>query len=79
MDNPKNIAVSFRVNEQDKQQAALIYDALGLNLSTAFNMFLKQTIAVGGLPFNAQNPAYGTATESAVLQQLAKIRQTPTE
>ncbi|VDG19426.1 type II toxin-antitoxin system RelB/DinJ family antitoxin [Lactiplantibacillus mudanjiangensis] len=75
MDNPKNIAVSFRVNEQDKQQAALIYDALGLNLSTAFNMFLKQTIAVGGLPFNAQNPAYGAASDPAVIRQLTELRQ----
>jgi len=76
MDNPKNIAVSFRVNEQDKQQAALIYDALGLNLSTAFNMFLKQTIAVGGLPFAANNPAYGDTQAQAVLKQLQTIRQT---
>ncbi|MFD1420804.1 type II toxin-antitoxin system RelB/DinJ family antitoxin [Lactiplantibacillus songbeiensis] len=79
MDNPKNIAVSFRVNEQDKQQAALIYDALGLNLSTAFNMFLKQTIAVGGLPFAANNPAYSEAQLPEVLKQLAQLRQTESD
>ncbi|WP_158682788.1 type II toxin-antitoxin system RelB/DinJ family antitoxin [Lactobacillus sp. CBA3606] len=80
MDNSKNIAISFRVNEQDKRQAALIYEALGLNLSTAFSMFLKRTIAVGGVPFDVTNPDLQYTETAALKQQLAAIRngQLPT-
>ncbi|AVK60396.1 type II toxin-antitoxin system antitoxin, RelB/DinJ family [Lactobacillus sp. CBA3605] len=80
MDNSKNIAISFRVNEQDKRQAALIYEALGLNLSTAFSMFLKRTIAVGGVPFDVTNSDLQHTETAALKQQLAAIRngQLPT-
>ncbi|MDY6322512.1 MAG: type II toxin-antitoxin system RelB/DinJ family antitoxin [Succinivibrio sp.] len=36
--------ISFRTDQALKEQAVKIYKALGLNLTTALNMFLRQTV-----------------------------------
>ena len=36
--------VSFQTDEELKEQASKIFEALGLNLTTALNMFLRQTV-----------------------------------
>ncbi len=36
--------VSFRTDEALKEQASQVYEALGMNLTTALNMFLRQTV-----------------------------------
>ena len=44
-------SVTMRVDCDDKAKAEQIFSALGLNMSTAFNMFIKQTIRCDGIPF----------------------------
>ena len=46
-----NTTLTTRVNENDKSEAAKILDSLGLSLSAAVNMLLKQIIIQKGLPF----------------------------
>lgn len=36
--------VTFRTDEKLKEQASELFDSLGMNLSTALNMFLKQAV-----------------------------------
>ena len=45
-------SVTMRVDCEDKAKAEQIFNALGLNMSTAFNMFIKQTIRCDGIPFD---------------------------
>ena len=49
-------AINVQVNAKDKEQATSILKDLGLNMSTAINMFLKQIIKTDGLPFSVKNP-----------------------
>ncbi|WP_035457569.1 type II toxin-antitoxin system RelB/DinJ family antitoxin [Loigolactobacillus coryniformis] len=63
----KKIAISFKVDQHDKELATEIYKNLGLNLSTAFQMFLKKSIAEGGLPFDARDPFYSQANIENIL------------
>lgn len=49
-------AINVQVNKQDKEQATNILKDLGLNMSTAINMFVKQIIKEDGLPFEIKNP-----------------------
>ena len=42
--------VTFRVDETLKKQAAELFDSLGMNLSQAINMFLKQAVLEGRYP-----------------------------
>ena len=43
--------INVRMNKQDKDCAKAIFESLGLDMSTAINMFIKQTIISNGLPF----------------------------
>lgn len=52
------ILVSFKVAKEDKEKATELFSALGLNLSTAINIFLKKSISEGGLPFDVRDPFY---------------------
>lgn len=43
--------IQVRVDSQTKKAAATLFDALGMDLSTAIRSFLKKAIAEGGMPF----------------------------
>lgn len=49
-------AINVQVDAKDKEQATNILKDLGLNMSTAVNMFIKQIIKTDGLPFEISNP-----------------------
>ena len=46
-----NTTVCIRTNKKLKAQAEKIFDLLGLNMSSAFNAFLKATVRENGIPF----------------------------
>lgn len=39
------------VDDDVKARAAALYDSMGMSLSTAVNMFLRQSLVDNGLPF----------------------------
>ena len=43
--------VSFRIDTGIKNQADRLFSELGLNMTTAFNIFLRQAIREGAIPF----------------------------
>ena len=47
----KNVNVTLRVDEDLKKQADLLFNELGLNLSSAFNIFLRQSVREQKIPF----------------------------
>lgn len=46
--------LQVRVDDELKNQASAVYDALGVDLSTAVRMFLKKSVLVGGVPFDTK-------------------------
>ena len=46
-----NITVSVRINDKVKEESQKMFESLGLDLSTAINIFLHKSLMVGGLPF----------------------------
>lgn len=58
MNNMANLtsAINVQVDTRDKEEATNILKDLGLNISTYFNMALKQLIKTGGIPFEIRNP-----------------------
>lgn len=44
--------INFRTDEKTKQDAEVLFDALGLDMSTALNMFLKQAVREQALPIS---------------------------
>lgn len=43
--------INIRIDDKLKDEAEKLFDELGLNMSSAFNVFLKQSIRQGGIPF----------------------------
>ena len=46
----------FRSDKELREECAAIYEALGMDLNTAFRMFMERTRMVRGLPFPAVLP-----------------------
>lgn len=44
--------INIRTDTDVKQEAERIYKRLGMNMSTAVNIFLRQTIRKNGIPFD---------------------------
>lgn len=46
-----NTIISVNVDSETKEKAIKIFNDLGLNMSTAINIFLKAVIKENGIPF----------------------------
>ena len=66
--NPRSgVNFSVRMSSELKVQSEALYRALGMPLTTAIQVFLKKSLAVGGLPFDlkvSQPPIPNMATLS---------------
>lgn len=45
---------SIRIDSDIKKQCETLYGELGMNLTTAINVFLRQSLRVGGFPFEVK-------------------------
>ena len=45
---------SVRMDSDIKRQCEALYNELGMNLTTAINVFLRQSLRAGGFPFERQ-------------------------
>lgn len=52
------VPTQIRIEEETKQQVVDLLEGLGLTLSDAVNIFLKQVILRGGIPFDVKYPEY---------------------
>ncbi len=52
------ISTQVRIDETTKKQAVELLEGLGLNLSDAINMFLKQVVLQNGIPFDVKYPKF---------------------
>jgi len=59
--------VSFRVDRQLKQKADSLFAELGLNMTTAFNIFLRQAVRESRIPFEI-TAVGNAATISAMIE-----------
>ena len=64
--------INVRVDENVKKQANELFEDLGLDMSTALNLFLRQAISYGGIPFEIRKP---NATTLAAMEEVEKIRR----
>ena len=53
-----NVTTSIRMDADTKKAATELLNDLGLDLSSAVNIFLKQVVLQGGLPFQVKYPQY---------------------
>lgn len=65
---------SVRMDSEIKKQCESLYSELGMNLTTAINVFLRQSLRVGGFPFEVRLEQPNRDTVAAMLEaeKLAK-------
>ncbi len=69
----------IRIDENTKQQAVTLLEGLGLNLSDAVNMFLKQVILQNGIPFEVKYPEFKPEVIAAMEEAKALSRNPNTK
>jgi len=74
--------ISIRMDKELKEQAENLFSALGMNMTTAFNIFLRQSVRQGKIPFeislnipNATTLAAMQETEDMINGRLPKPTQ----
>ena len=51
MEKPQTTTISVRVDEGVKREVETLFEDMGMNISTAINMFFRQSILEGAIPF----------------------------
>ncbi len=65
-----------RIDAKIKKQASALFKNLGLDMSTAVNLFLHQCVLRGGLPFTIEMPKYSDKTLEA-MEEAKRISSDP--
>lgn len=68
--------ISIRMDSELKAQADALFSELGMNLSTAFNIFVRQSLREGGIPFEIKMDQPNKETMAAMLEA-EKIAKDP--
>lgn len=69
--------ISIRMDTDLKAAAESLYSELGMNLSTAFNIFVRQSLREGGIPFKITTEIPNHETVAAMLEA-ERIAKDPT-
>ena len=60
--------INFRTDVDLKREADTLFNQMGMNMTTALNMFLKTTVRAGKLPFDVVGDEY--ALKAMIHQKL---------
>ena len=66
----------IRIDSTIKEEATALFSELGMDMSSAVNIFLRQCILRGGLPFPVELPQYNKETLEA-MAEARKISRDP--
>lgn len=73
----KAVNFSIRMNSDLKAESEQLFYALGMNLTTAIQVFLRQSVIAGGMPFDVKIPNYNQETLEAI-REAEEIGSDPT-
>lgn len=62
----KTANINIRIDPDTKAGAEKLFSRFGITVTDAVNMFLHQSLMVGGLPFELKQPRYNAETENAM-------------
>ena len=69
-----NVAnVSFRIDSNLKKEADQLFEELGMSMTTAFNIFLRQAVREGCIPFNVTTRSNPNAETIAALLEARQL------
>jgi DNA-damage-inducible protein J len=68
----ETINVTIRLDREIKEQAETLFSDLGMNLSTAFNIFARQSLRQGKIPFEIYDPFYSEKNQARLARSIAE-------
>lgn len=68
---------NVRIDSDIKEQCEALYGELGIDLNTAINVFLRQSLIVGGFPFDVRLKQPNKETIAAMMKA-ERIARDPT-
>lgn len=76
MSNMATTNINVRVDSALKQEAEALFNDLGLNMSSAINMFLRSAINYNGIPFEIKRLTPNAETRAA-LDEYEEMKKNP--
>lgn len=70
--------LTIRLDSDLKKDCEALYAELGMSLSTAINVFLRQSLRKGGLPFDARLGDQPNRTTIEAMLEAERIAKDPT-
>lgn len=67
-------SITIRMDENLKKQAELLFDEMGLNMTTAFTIFTKAVVRQNKIPFEiAADPFYSETNQAHLRKAVADL------
>ena len=70
--------LNIRIDRELKEQAETFFSELGLNMSSAFNIFVRQSLRQGKIPFElslSSDPYYNPANMAVLRQSIREANE----
>lgn len=67
----ETINVTVRLDREIKERVENLFQDLGMNLSTAFNIFARQSLRQGKIPFDISDPFYNEKNQARLARSIA--------
>ena len=61
--------INIRIDDELKEKAEFLFDELGLNMTTAFTMFLKTAVRQRGIPFDLNIDPFYSEKNMKILRE----------
>jgi DNA-damage-inducible protein J len=69
----ETINVTIRMDKDIKESAEMMFRDFGMNFSTAINIFTRQALRQGKIPFEIQDPFYSEKNQTELSRRIAEI------
>ena len=69
----ETINVTIRLDREVKEQAEAMFNDFGMNLSTAFNIFARQSLRQRKIPFEIYDPFYSEKNQAELSRRIEEV------
>ena len=70
-------SITIRMDEQLKRQAEVLFEDLGMNMTTAFTIFTKAAVRQGKIPFEvATDPFFSETNQAHLRAAIERMKRT---
>jgi DNA-damage-inducible protein J len=67
------INVTIRLDREVKENAERLFADFGMNLSTAFNIFARQSLRQGKIPFEIYDPFFSLQNQAELRRRIEEL------